>query len=138
MAAQPGFQSRAIFSSPLYFDRLDLYRLGHSAGQWRSGTKIKNDFRRTIRRQQIFFGFIAKHRHESLVDAEEFSFRIASAYSVSGILHQRAIQRLRMPQGLSGLFQFGAQSLFVQDPTNRHGQLSDVLSFYVIECTISD
>src|ERR1700674_4713085 len=103
-ATEPGFQSRAVLPLPLYFERLDLHRLRGASGQWRSMTKIKDDSGRTVRLQESLFGFIAQHRQESLVDVEKLPFRIAPAYSVSGILHQRPIQRLRMPQGFSGLF----------------------------------
>src|SRR6267142_6889781 len=42
-----------------------------------------------------------------------------------------------MPQSLSSLFQLRAQLLFVQDSTNGHGQLSEMLPFNVVESAIS-
>src|SRR5713226_5502749 len=99
--AEPGFQSSAVFSLPLYFDRLNSHRFGGASGQRFSLTEIEHDLRRTIRCQYFLFGFIAEHCQESLVDVEKFSFRVAPAYPVGGILHQRAIQRLRMSQGFS-------------------------------------
>src|ERR1700687_4697828 len=38
-----------------------------------------------------------------------------------------------MPQGLSGLFQLGAQLPLIQGPANCQGQLSQMLSLNVIE-----
>src|ERR1700730_3320563 len=136
-AAEPGFQSRAVFPLPFDFDRFDLQSLEESPSQWFSLTNIEDDLRCAGRRQQLFFDFVAQHRQESLVDVEKLSFRIAPAYSVSGIVHQRAIQRLRMPQGLSSLFQLRAQFLFVYDSANGHGQLSEMLPLNVIERTMS-
>src|SRR4029077_1049360 len=116
---------------------LNSHRFGGVSGQWFSRTEIEHDLRRAIRRQYFLLGFIAEHRQERLVDVKKLSLRVAPAYSVGGILHQRAIQRLRMPQGFSGLFQFGPQFLFVQDSANGHGQLSEMLSFNVIESTVT-
>jgi hypothetical protein len=99
--------------------------------------KIKDDFGRTIRRQESFLGFVAKHRQERLVDVEKLSFRIAPAYTVSWIIHQGAIQRLRMPQGLSSFFQLRAQFLFVYGSAHGHGQLREMLLLNVIERTMS-
>jgi hypothetical protein len=38
-----------------------------------------------------------------------------------------------MPQGFSGFFQFAAQLPLIQGPADRHGQMSDMLSFNEIE-----
>jgi hypothetical protein len=54
VAAEPGFQSCAVFSLSLYFDRLDLLRLEDSARKWRSLAEIEDDLRRTVRRQFLF------------------------------------------------------------------------------------
>src|SRR5579872_4483496 len=138
VAAKPDFQSGAVCPPPLYFDRLDPQRLGGAFSRQLPLAKIANGIGQTVLCQEFRFGCIAEHRQERLVGVENLSFRITPAYSVSGVVDQRSIQRLRMPQGLSGLLQLRAQLPFVQCPANSHGQLSKVLSFNVIKSTISN
>jgi len=90
-----------------------------------------------ICRQEFFFGCVAKHGYQGFIDVEKLSLSITPAYSVGGILHQRVIQRLRMLQGLSGLFQLRTQPLFVHGAANGHGQLRDMFPLNVIEGAMS-
>src|SRR5260370_33605902 len=133
--AESYFQTRAVLPSPFDFERLDSKWLRGASGQWSSETQVKVDFGRTIRHQQLFFGFVATPREERLVDVKKLPPRIAPAYSISRIFHQCPIQRLRMPQCPSGLFQLGAQVPFVQDSPNGHRQLRQMFPFDVVECS---
>src|ERR1700746_3890647 len=132
-SAQLDFQSRAVFPLPLDFNRVDTHVLGGAPRQCGARTEIKDAVGRMIGRQELFFGRVAQHGYQGLIDVEKLSLSITPAYSIGGIVHQRVIQRLRMLQGLSGLFQFRAQFFFVYGAANGHGQWRDMLSLNVIE-----
>src|SRR4029077_2668848 len=107
-------------------------------GRWSWVTKIEDDFERSICCQKFLYACVSKHRYQCLIDVEKPSLRIAPAYSTGGIIRKCTIQRLRMPQGLSGCFQLCAQVFFVQRAANSHRQLSDMFLFNVIESAASD
>src|SRR5579864_3361246 len=67
-AAEPGFQDSAVFPLPFNFNRLDSDGVGSAPSQKHSLAEVEDDLGRTIRRQQLLFGFIAEHRHQRLVD----------------------------------------------------------------------
>src|SRR5882757_1564691 len=80
-SAQLGFQSRSVFPLPLDFDRIDSHGLGGAPRQCGAPTEIKEAVRRMIGRQEFFFGCVAKHGYQSLVDVEKLSLSITPAYS---------------------------------------------------------
>ena len=84
-----------------------------------------------IRRQEFLFAVVTKHACESLIDGDGFTFRVTSKYSVCRIIYQRSIERLRMAQGFSRLFQFRPQFLLVQRLTNRYWQLRNAVSVHI-------
>src|SRR6202158_4736129 len=81
-AAELGFQSGAVFPSPLHFDRFDPHHLVGPAGRWRCRAEIEDDLKRIVRCQKFLSGCVAEHGYERLVDVEKLSFRIAATYSV--------------------------------------------------------
>src|SRR5208337_5092672 len=78
-SAEPGFQDGAVFPLPLYFDWLDSGCLGEASRQWISVTKIRDNLGRAVRRKQLLFAFIPKHRQERLVNVQQLSSRFAPA-----------------------------------------------------------
>ena len=89
-----------------------------------------------IGREEFLLAFVTEHACECMINSDGFALRVASKYSVRGIIHKRSIERLGMPQGLSGILQFLAKFPFVQGLTNCHGQLSDAVSVHIVECSI--
>src|ERR1051326_3980084 len=136
-AAEPGLQSRAVFSLPVHFEGFNAHLLIGAAYGWGGPTEIERNLRRAIRLQHFCFARVAKHRYKRLIHVEKLSFRVAPADSVGGIVDQGSIQRLRMPQGFPSLFQLDAKFLFIQDAPNGHGQLREMLAYNVIERAVS-
>src|SRR5580704_18582266 len=128
-----GFESPSVFPLPLQFNLLDLFCLGRRSPQRGPLPNARQEFSRTIRLQKLLFAFVTEHSYQRLVNVDRCAVGIASVYTVSGIVHQRAIERLRVSQGDSSLFQLLAEFLLVESPANCHGQLRDVLSCHAVE-----
>jgi hypothetical protein len=114
-----------------------LLSLRDKTSEERIITEIRNDLRLLIRRKEFLFGRIAKHRDQCLIHVEQFSLAITPVDSIGGIVLERPIQRLRMPQCFFCLCQFFPQLLVIQRPTNHHRQVSDIFSFNVLERALS-
>ncbi|MGC2889260.1 MAG: hypothetical protein WB627_09345 [Candidatus Acidiferrum sp.] len=87
--------------------------------------------------QEFFLACITEHGYQGSIRVDRYAIRVTPIYSVYGIVHQRAIQRLRVPQGFSGLIQLLTELPFVESLTNSRRQLCDAVSLHVIKNTVS-
>src|SRR5271157_5710021 len=134
--AEADLEDGAVFALPLDFDGFEARRSVEAGDRGQALAKIENDLRAMVGGKKIRFGIVAKHGQESLVDGEKLSRGIAAANTVGGIVHQGAVEGLRVAQGFFRVFQFGAQSSFVEDAANSQGQLRDMFAFHELENTL--
>src|SRR4029077_5482259 len=62
--------------------------------------------------------------------------RIALVDSISGVVHQGPVERLRMLQGSSGVVEFVPQLFFIQHTANGRGYVSQMFLGDVLETSL--
>src|SRR5580693_642130 len=92
--AELGLERPSVLPLPLQFNLLDLFCVRRRSPQGGPLPNARQEFSRAIRLQKLLFAFVTEHFYQRLVNVDRRSLGVASVYAVSGIVHQRTIERL--------------------------------------------